>query len=107
MDANEGDTIKVTTEKACQGSLEDDAYTEDLFTVSPNPTYGVFEIEVPDDAGDISVSMYTLDSQLLSTSVHSASTGKIRMNIEDYANGLYLVKTSTDTATSLTKIIKQ
>lgn len=79
---------------------------EDGFKVYPNPTKGVFEIGLPFSMNEATIGVYTTNMQLISKKTYPVTNGKVQLNIENQAKGVYFVK--VDSASPVTfKIIKE
>ncbi len=72
----------------------------------PNPTHGIFDIEVPITENNVKVDMLDAKGQLISSGTYKVNNGKVLMNIENKAVGVYYVKVYLKELTIL-KIIKQ
>ncbi len=78
----------------------------DEFIVYPNPTKGIFEIGLPLSIEEATIELYTINMQLISKKSYSVSNGKVQLNIEDQANGVYFAKIGLAKPVTL-KIIKE
>jgi hypothetical protein len=86
----------------CVGLKENNALTG--LKVYPNPTNGVFTIELNNNSvKTVEVTDITGRLILANTSVAE----QINVNIADLANGIYYVKFQSETATEVIKIVKQ
>ena len=72
----------------------------------PNPTNGYFEIALPISEKEITIELYTMQSQLISKRIYPVIAGKIQISIVNKPAGLYLAKVYVDKPITL-KIIKQ
>lgn len=106
INASRGDTIEVTTEKDCEGSLSKTVAMADTVVAYPNPTTGNFEITIPVHKKQVTVNIYSIQSQLLSSDSYLVEGGKIRLDINDRPNGIYLAKVYAGEPVIL-KIIKR
>ena len=75
------------------------------FSVYPNPTKGIFEIALPLSIQETSIELYSLNMQLISKKFYIPNNGKIQLNIENQANGVYFVKVGITGVTF--KVIKE
>jgi hypothetical protein len=72
-------------------------------TILPNPTKGQFHVESMNDVIE-SITIYNLRGEILNQfTVHAESTS---VDIQDYANGCYVVKTLTSKGSNISRIIK-
>lgn len=75
------------------------------FSVYPNPTKGIFEIALPLSIQETSIELYSLNMQLISKKSYIPNNGKIQLNLENEANGIYFVKVGITGVTF--KVIKE
>jgi hypothetical protein len=96
-------------------SLEGDLYTlgvasntitADAVRAYPNPTKGIFEIALPLSIQETTIELYTLQMQLISKKSYTPNNGKVQLNIENQANGVYFAKVGLESPVTL-KIIKE
>ena len=107
VNVNEGDLIVVKSSIACEGIYS--KTISDLpnrIFVYPNPTKGLFEITVPTTKKEIYVELYTINSVLIAKGFYPVLNQKIQLSLENQSNGVYIVKTYSDTPVSLI-IIKE
>ncbi|MBV5314342.1 MAG: T9SS type A sorting domain-containing protein [Prolixibacteraceae bacterium] len=88
-------------------SLENDSkYQLSLQTrLFPNPASKTLNIEVPEDLGKITVSVFRLDGILVRTIQFDNPTGLIQMDIQDLKNGLYNIGISANNGEEYSKTI--
>jgi len=72
------------------------------FNVYPNPNNGAFYIDAPYNAN---YSVLNAAGQIISEGQTQA--GQTQINLNNYSNGLYMVRISTSTQTTVIKVIKQ
>ncbi len=106
VDALYGDLIEVTTSKSCEGKLSKMVGTFDKVIATPNPTINDFEILLPILNREVTIELYSIQSQLISTSKYKETNGKVSISLKDHPNGIYFVKVYLDEPITL-KIIKQ
>lgn len=75
------------------------------FRMYPNPTKGIFEVALPLSIQETSIEVYTMNMQLISKKAYNPINGKVQLNIENQAKGVYFVKIGTTGVTF--KIIKE
>ncbi|WP_456378685.1 alpha-amylase family glycosyl hydrolase [Lutibacter sp.] len=95
--------INVTIDSSL--GIDDIATTNTIF-LYPNPTKGSFEIEIPTTQIDVTIALFTIQSQLVSIKTYPVVHGKVVLNIENQPTGLYIAKLHLDKPVTL-KIIKQ
>lgn len=71
----------------------------------PNPTLGVFKINVPSQLNKVFTEIYDIKGQLITSSLQATDNAKIRIDISDYAKGVYIVKVNLKKPVYL-KVIK-
>ena len=107
VDAKTGGLLEVKTAKACEG-----IYAKDIATLTgaisafPNPTSGAFEIEIPATNKEVSISIYSLDGQLISNKIYAVENGKVQLSLENQPAGIYMTKVEFDQPIYV-KIIKK
>lgn len=72
----------------------------------PNPTKGIFEIALPLSVQETTIELYNVQMQLISKKSCTPSNGKVQLNIENQANGVYFAKVGLESPVTL-KIIKE
>lgn len=80
--------------------------TADAVRAYPNPTKGIFEIALPLSLEDATIELYTINMQLISKKTYPVNNGKVELNIENQANGVYFAKVGIANPVTL-KIIKE
>ncbi len=100
-----GDVVQVQTAIACEGTINSKIDVSGVIAF-PNPTKGFFEVAVPVILDKVKVEVFDVNSQLISSDVYKVNNGKVQMNLENRATGVYFVKVYLDELVIL-KIIKQ
>ena len=104
-----GGLIEVATAKACEGIFSKKIETLDLLSTLasyPNPTSGIFEIEIPTNKTEIKIELYNIAGQLISQETYDIQNRKAQLNLENQASGIYTAKINLETPEYL-KIIKK
>ncbi|OCB71589.1 Por secretion system C-terminal sorting domain-containing protein [Flavobacterium glycines] len=101
-----GDLLEVSTAKVCEGVLSKKITLYDVATASPNPTSGEFDIYLPTNDSKVAIGIYTIDGKLLSKRDYLIENGKVHLNIEKEATGIYLVRVDSNPLETI-KIIKK
>ena len=78
----------------------------DAIVAYPNPTKGIFEISLPLSIQETTIELYNLQMQLISKKSYTPNNGKVQLNLENQANGVYFAKVGLESPLSL-KIIKE
>lgn len=103
---NDGDIIQVKSKDACQGEMEKKINFLENIKAFPNPSSGSFEIFIPGTLSDVNIEVYNIRSQLLEVVNKSVRSGKILLDMQNKANGIYFVKLNLDQPVFL-KLIKR
>jgi hypothetical protein len=101
-----GDIVAVKTAVTCEGIY---AKKIDLFeeiVAYPNPTRGACEIALQTAKKDVTIEIYNMQSQLISSKTYPVLYGKVQLNLENNPPGLYFAKVYLEDA-KLLKIVKQ
>jgi len=85
----------------------DDFGIDKVITVYPNPSNGVFKIAMPIMQNEVTVEIYTIQSQLISRKLYTVNNGKVEINIDDKPTGLYIVQVLLENNSIAFKIVKQ
>ncbi|MCF6167954.1 alpha-amylase family glycosyl hydrolase [Lutibacter sp.] len=102
----QGDLLEVKTSKTCEGVYSKSIVLLEGIVAYPNPTSGVLEIALPVSDKEVIISLYSINSQLISRKVYPIINGKVHLNIANKPIGLYIAKVHLDKPVTL-KIIKQ
>lgn len=78
----------------------------DAIVAYPNPTKGIFEIALPLSIQETTIELYNLQMQLISKKSYTPNNGKVQLNLENQANGVYFAKVGLESPITL-KIIKE
>jgi len=76
-------------------------------TIYPNPSNGVFKIAMPMIQNEVTVEVYTIQSQLISRKHYTVNSGEVEINIDDKPTGLYIVQVFLMNNSFAFKIVKQ
>ena len=86
-------------------SVSDSSISASNIFAYPNPTSGVFEINVPNQLNNVFTQVYDIKGKLITSKVKSAKNDKIRIDISAYTKGVYFVKINLEKPVYL-KVIK-
>jgi hypothetical protein len=106
IDAISGDLIEVKTNVACEGVFSKKMDTFEEISAYPNPTTGIITLGLPIAKKEVTIELYNMQSQLISSKTYPVINGKVLLNIENKPKGLYLARVITDTIYTI-KILKQ
>ena len=101
-----GDLLEVKTSNTCEGVYSKSITLLNDFIVYPNPSAGVFEIATPIAEKQVFISIYNIQSQLISQKSYPVSYGKVNIDISNQPTGIYIAKVHLEKPVTL-KIIKQ
>ena len=101
--------IKVSTDIECQGVHEERILVSDKMIVYPNPFQDKINMYLGDnDTGKVVVNMYSYLGQLVySKTLTNQKSGKISLDTNNLALGIYTISIQTSTSLSTFKIIKK
>ena len=106
----EGGLIEVTTAKACEGIYAKNIKTTEILgtvlSAYPNPTTGIFEIEIPTSQNEVRIELYNFGGQLVSGKTYVIENGTAKLNLENQPSGIYAAKIYLETPEFI-KIIKK
>jgi len=105
VDVKKGDLVEVKTAVLCEGVYSKTIDITNPIKAYPNPTNGIFELELPISLGEVKIELFTINSQLVSTGTYPVNSGKVKLNIEDLPASIYIVKVYLESPESV-KIIK-
>ncbi|MNR32346.1 hypothetical protein D3C85_1499220 [compost metagenome] len=77
-----------------------------VLSAYPNPTEGVFEIEVPTNKNEVVIELYNFGGQLISNKNYVIENGTAKLNLESQPSGIYAAKIYLETPEYI-KIIKK
>ncbi|MDO5988796.1 T9SS type A sorting domain-containing protein [Flavivirga amylovorans] len=87
VDGAYGDVVEVKTSVGCEGDMT--KTIDGILKVSPNPTKGVFEIVLSMPLDRVTVDIYNVYSQLISSGDYGVSGGKVTLDINESPSGIY------------------
>lgn len=101
-------TLRVTTEKECQGVFEKSILLSDSIVAYPNPFTDYLYINIGNNSDKIvSVSVYAMGGKLMQLRHLPIVNGVVMIDGSDFPNGTYLVKVTSENIENSFKIIKQ
>ncbi len=106
VDVVNGDLLQVKTSIDCEGVFSKEINLVENIIAYPNPTKGFFEVNLPIKQKEVTVELYNMQSQLVSSNLYPVINGKIALNIENKPKGLYLARIITNNPFTI-KILKQ
>lgn len=106
LDVNHGDLVEIKTDVLCEGIYTKTINLQQTLRAFPNPTTGVFEIDLPLYLNKIKIDLFTINSQLILTKDYLVTQGKVQINIENLPSAVYIAKVHLENPVSI-KIIKK
>ena len=106
VDIAHGDSVQVKTSVDCEGVFSKEIDLFENMTAYPNPTSGRFEIGIPIVQKEVTIELYNMQSQLVSSKSYTVKYGKATLNIESLNTGIYFAKILLEKPQTI-KIIKQ
>ncbi|NER14646.1 T9SS type A sorting domain-containing protein [Leptobacterium flavescens] len=102
-------TLVVSTDKDCQGTYEETIIISEDILIHPNPVNsGDLVISLPALSDpDVNISMYSYTGKMLLNKVYNQAGRQIRMNMDAYPGGIYILRVQTASGTSNYKILKR
>lgn len=91
-------TVKVTTDKDCQGVFEKKYFVSEDVAYSPNPFNEVLNIFVGGNDQEVQIDIFTPEGRLVSSGLYSMANGRqAQIQTVNFKTGSYLVKVSSNT----------
>jgi hypothetical protein len=102
------DTSNINFNVNCTVGLNDLSKGVAAIQVLPNPTSGNFDLNISNAADKATIKLLSFDGRLLSTEkVDLNQSNTVKMNIANYANGIYFVNVISGNVNKTIKITKQ
>jgi hypothetical protein len=101
-----GETVGINGCLSSQLGVASNSILDNAIVVYPNPTKGSFEITLPLSIQETTIELYNVQIQSISKKSYPVINGKVQLNIENQANGVYFVKVGLANPMIL-KIIKK
>ncbi|MBA4320119.1 MAG: hypothetical protein C0412_17100 [Flavobacterium sp.] len=90
LDATEINGLMNATSLAVDNFSNTTAF--DVVRAFPNPTSGQFDVILPTNEDSVTIGIYTLGAKLISKANYPVVDGKVHLNIDKEATGVYLIK---------------
>jgi len=100
------DSFEITADNSAL-AVGDFGIDKRLITAYPNPSSGIINITIPIVQKEVTVKIYTIQSQLISRKSYMVNNGKVEINIDDNPTGLYIVQVLLENNSVAFKIVKQ
>ncbi len=106
INAAHGDVVEVKTSIPCEGVLT--KTMDGIVSVSPNPTKGAFTIALYMPLKNVTIDIYNVYSQLVSSKIYPVNNGQVQLNINGTPAGIYFAAVQMgDNKPKILKIIKK
>lgn len=92
VDVTHGDLVEVKTAIECEGKLAKQVDLFEEIIAYPNPTKGAIAISLPISEKEVTIEVYNIHSQLISSKVYLVEYGRVKLNIEEQPTGVYIAK---------------
>ena len=100
------DSFEITAEESTL-AIGDINFDKLKITAYPNPSNGAFKITVPIVNREVTVEIYSIQSQLIQRKSYTVNNGNVNISIDDKPDGLYIVQIFLDNNSAAFKIVKQ
>lgn len=102
-------TLKITTDKDCQGVFEQTFESESYFAVSPNPVPKGEKLKIDTnlmDQTDATVTLYSTLGTLVLEAALTIENGSCILDVSTLASGVYILNLSTENEHKTFKVLK-
>jgi hypothetical protein len=106
VDVLHGDLVEVKTNINCEGVFSKQIDLVESFIAYPNPTRSNLTIDLPIDENEVTIQLFNIHSQLISSKNYTLKYGKVELFVENLPTGIYLAKVMVDKPVTI-KIVKQ
>ncbi len=100
------DSFEITAEESAL-AIGDFNTDEIAISAYPNPSNGTFKVALPIMKNEVTIAIYTIQSQLISKKLYAVNNGIVEINIDNKPTGLYIVQVLLENNSAAFKIIKQ
>lgn len=100
-------TLRITTDKDCQGAYNEDIFLSEETILFPNPTTGPTTIHVKGEDSQVALKIISIAGEALFESVQNIPFSRlIELDLSHLSTGTYLISLSGNTVRSTQKLIK-
>ncbi|MHA8106324.1 DUF1501 domain-containing protein [Aquirufa sp. 5-AUSEE-100C1] len=100
-------SLRITTNKDCQGAYNEEIFLSEEVNVSPNPTPGPVKIYIPGNDSVVEVKINNMmGSMILQTNQTIPYTRMLDLDLSNLNTGTYLIKLSGNTVRTVCKLVK-
>ncbi|NBS18795.1 MAG: T9SS C-terminal target domain-containing protein, partial [Flavobacteriia bacterium] len=92
-------TVKISTDKDCQGIFEEMYFVSEDVAYSPNPFDDVLNIYVGGKDRDVKIEIFSAEGRLVSSNIYNLSdtNRNATINTSHFVMGSYMIKVSSKT----------
>jgi len=100
-------SIKVSTDKGCQGIFEKTIYLSEEISVSPSPFLNILHINTGIESKETSINLYSLAGTLVYSRSYAPLGNEVTIDTSSLPSGTYILSVTTTTTQNNLKIIKR
>lgn len=100
-------SVKVSTNKSCQGVYEEQIFVSDGPAVFPNPFTDFITIFVADAPKELTVSIYALNGRLVQNGKYRVNGTELELDLSALPSGVYVMRYEGVGTKGASKIVKQ
>ncbi|WP_422082234.1 reprolysin-like metallopeptidase [Ulvibacterium sp.] len=100
-------TLKVSTNKTCQGVYEEQIFFSNGPMVYPNPFKDFITIFVGDATKELTVSVYALNGRLVQNGKHQINGTELELDFSALPSGVYIMRYRGEGTVGASKIVKR
>lgn len=91
-----GDTVKIKSDKECEGELIKSIDFYSAIQPFPNPTTENFQITLPINEGKIPIEIYNIHAELISSKIYTINSGQVNLSLRNSPSGMYFIRLVLD-----------
>ena len=100
-------SLRITTNKDCQGAYNEEIFLSEEVNISPNPTSGPVNIYIPGNDSVVEITMNNMmGSMILQTNQAIPFNRMLDLDLSHLNAGTYLIKLSGNTVRTVSKLVK-
>lgn len=99
-------TTATTTISAFCPTLNNQSFSKDSITISPNPSTGLFTIDIPDFVGKINIRVFEVSGRIVLNESELMNNGHKNIDLSHCQSGMYIIEINSSEFTHAQKILK-
>ena len=100
--------LEVKTDKLCQGSYIEEVFISEEVEFYPNPTKDNVNLYIHGKDNTVDVRVIDGDGNILKTSFNEINASrKVKINLEEFSKGIYLIQLRGETVDTTVKIVRE